>query len=166
MDHHDCLAEEKVVRRGKEVGKVWGKEVHLIFREGLVGKIMELKEGFSSSSHSHRLKFESLLVLKGDVLFCLTNTKTGIETVYHMSPGDIIDVHKNVPHRFVGVTDVEMAEFGIVEDDSTGETDNYRFSSSRKMTSDEIHALLSLAVGMEDSKHDLGTDIGVAQQSA
>ncbi len=53
MEISDILRKEPGVRSNKIVEKIWGREHFIVFRDGLVGKIMDLKENYGSSLHAH-----------------------------------------------------------------------------------------------------------------
>ncbi len=146
MEISDILRKEPGVRSNKIVEKIWGREHFIVFRDGLVGKIMDLKENYGSSLHAHlKEKFESFYMLSGKMLVRLVDTSSGASKWMIMKPGDILDIEMGMPHQFIGLEDSRFVEFAICKGGGTGELDSYRFSQSREYSTEELLELLKLA---------------------
>jgi len=95
----------------KKVKKIWGQELWIVNRD-YCGKILFLKEGFSSSLHKHKIKDETFYIIRGNVLMEIE----GKQKI--MKPGDFVRIPPNTWHRFSGLTSAEIAEFSTHHRDS------------------------------------------------
>ena len=106
----------------KTVQKVWGSEDWIVNNKRYCGKILNLNKGYRCSLHCHKEKEETFYVLEGKVLMQIENAmKT-------MKPGESIDIHKGVYHRFTGLEDSKIIEFSTQHKDE----DSYRTELSGK----------------------------------
>ncbi len=92
------------------------------------GKILNLKKGFESSLHKHKIKDETFFVLEGKFLMELGKKKRV------MLPGNSIHVPRNKYHRFSGLEDSKIIEFSTKH----FESDSYRKTQSGKFDLQEV----------------------------
>jgi mannose-6-phosphate isomerase-like protein (cupin superfamily) len=78
----------------KIVEKVWGVEYWLVNSPVYCSKILQIKSGFTSSRHRHKIKDETFVVLSG-----ACNVEVG-EQEFRLGPGGSIKIPPNCLHRF------------------------------------------------------------------
>ena len=105
------------------VNKPWGHEKIWAQTESYVGKILFIKAGHRLSKQYHKVKEETILVLKG--VLSVYDAEDNIASVY---PGETFHVVPNQIHRF-GAThsNVEVVEVSTNHlDDVVRLEDDYR----------------------------------------
>jgi len=97
------------------VSKPWGHERIWVVTDRYAGKIITINAGRRLSLQQHRQKDETILVLRGRLLFYYGPDAGSVQTVV-LGPGD----HRRVPvglvHRFEALDeDVELVEVSTPE---------------------------------------------------
>ena len=93
----------------KTVPKPWGKEIWWAVTDKYAAKILEIKEGFSTSLHLHEQKLETFYIEKGKGIMILAN-KT--EELY---PGKVLTILPGVAHRICAHTYLRLFEVSTTE---------------------------------------------------
>jgi quercetin dioxygenase-like cupin family protein len=93
----------------KKVEKPWGREIWFAHEKEYAGKLLEITAGRRLSHQFHRVKKETIYVLKGEleVLF------GGEELV--LREKDVLTIHPGVKHRFAALSDVILVEVSTPE---------------------------------------------------
>jgi mannose-6-phosphate isomerase-like protein (cupin superfamily) len=76
------------------VQKVWGTEYWLTNHKEYCSKILDVKAGFTSSSHYHKKKKETFIVLNGLCRLVLDGNNVGV------TAGGQVTINPGVIHRF------------------------------------------------------------------
>lgn len=92
----------------KVVDKPWGREVWIADEPEYGGKILEVRRGFTSSLHYHRVKKETMHVLKGKVKIFFKKGEDVEEVI--LEEGDSITIPSNTVHRIEGLEDSIIVE--------------------------------------------------------
>lgn len=106
------------------VNKVWGKEIWFTNEPEYCSKLLVLYPGYQCSLHFHKVKKETFIVLRGEVL--LESPKFYFKKLYS---GYKYIILPNVPHRFSSETGAWILETSTHHEDS----DSYRIEPSRKI---------------------------------
>lgn len=107
------------------VPKKWGHEVWVTNTEKYCGKILFIRKDHECSMHSHLLKDEVLLIVKGRCQFRIHDPSIhseGEEDVFILEAGDAWHVKPGVIHQMKALLDVEIFEISTQHFDS----DSYR----------------------------------------
>lgn len=88
----------------KIVEKPWGREIWYAHTDKYAGKVLEVKAGHRLSLQMHRIKEETLYLLKGKVKL------TYGEDTYQWEPGHYIDIPPETVHRFEAIEDSVLLE--------------------------------------------------------
>jgi mannose-6-phosphate isomerase len=92
----------------RRVEKPWGHELIWAETFSYVGKILFVKAGHSLSRQYHRVKEETMLLLRGEAEIelgeglALERRRLRYQESVHIPPGTI--------HRLIAITDIEIAE--------------------------------------------------------
>jgi mannose-6-phosphate isomerase-like protein (cupin superfamily) len=108
--------------------KVWGSEEWIANTDKYCGKILNLKKGFRSSTHSHKNKDETFYILSGEVLMEV-NGKGKV-----MKKGEVQRIMPGTKHRFTGLAKSKLIEFSTHHE----EEDSYRDTQSEKVDLNKI----------------------------
>ena len=108
-----------------KVEKPWGHEIIWSHCNKFVGKLLYIKKGHKLSRQYHKIKEETILVLKGNLLLEIGKEKNikqislEVGQSFHVTPGMV--------HRFCAAdSDVELAEVSTPElDDVVRLEDDY-----------------------------------------
>lgn len=107
----------------KIVEKVWGSEQWYVNTDKYCLKHLYLKSGYRCSTHHHKIKDETFVLISGHALLCLKNTSFNPflmehNIAYHVAP--------ETWHYFAGLSDAVIVEVSTHHDDK----DSYRLNSS------------------------------------
>ena len=90
---------------------LWGHEEWLTNNELYCAKYLILKHGYMSSLHYHKIKDETFIIIKGEVLLEVGGPcQLGLEKLYKKSKkiilkvGDIYRLNPHTVHRFRAIT--------------------------------------------------------------
>ncbi len=98
----------------RRVLKPWGNELVWAESAKYLGKILKIDAGKRLSLHYHKVKDETIMVMKGTLQLEHGSSKIDLKTTI-MNPGDVHWVHSGVIHRLTAVTDVEVMEVSTSE---------------------------------------------------
>jgi len=113
------------VKKVKKVSKSWGHELWLANNkdEDYCGKILYIREGYSSSMHFHAKKHETFYVLKGLLRVDVIDTADAKTETHTVVQGETFEISRNVPHKLIAMHGpVEFIEISTFHEDS----DSYR----------------------------------------
>jgi len=109
-----------LVKMLKVVDKPWGREVWFAHEDEYAGKLLEVKAGERLSLQYHRVKKETIYVLKGEVEVVLGDEEMTL------SENDVFTIKPGVKHRFKALSDVVLVEVSTPElDDIVRLSDDY-----------------------------------------
>ena len=130
---------EEMIRRGKEVEKVWGQKLHLVNKD-YCGKILEINKFNHLSLHRHLKKAESFWVLEGPVCVTLVDESSGEHELYLLETGDILDIRREQLHSILAISDdAKVVEFSTTDSSN----DSLRAFSSGNLNEEECNKLLT-----------------------
>ena len=92
------------VKKAKVVEKPWGKEIWIADEPEYGGKIIEIKKGYSTSVHYHKVKKETIYVDKGKL-----KVRSGDEEFF-VNEGEAITIEPYTVHQLIAVEDVRLIE--------------------------------------------------------
>lgn len=92
---------------------LWGQEEWLTNNELYCAKYLILRKGFMSSLHYHKIKDETFIIIKGEVLLEVEKSK------YNLRVGDGYRLTPMITHRFRAIS-----ENAIILEVSTHHNDN------------------------------------------
>lgn len=112
-------------QRTRRVDKPWGHELIWAHTERYVGKLIVIEAGKRLSLQYHRIKDESILVVRGRLRLHLEDD-SGVLCAIDLGPGE----HRRIPigkrHRFEALEHVEIVEVSTPElDDVVRLDDDY-----------------------------------------
>lgn len=96
------------VLKPKVVEKPWGREVWIADELEYGGKILEVKKGFTTSLHYHKVKKETLYVLKGKVKITIKENDKFKE--YIVGEGESLTLPPGTIHRIESIEDTVIIE--------------------------------------------------------
>lgn len=96
------------IGKAKIISKPWGREVWIANEPEYGGKILELKKGYTTSLHYHKLKKETLYVLKGKLKIYFKGGS--LEENIVVREGDFITINPQTPHRLESLEDAVIVE--------------------------------------------------------
>lgn len=107
-----------------KIDKPWGYELIWARTERYVGKILHINEGHKLSLQYHRVKDETMHVLRGRLLFVVDEGKGLIER--ELAQGESYRVVPGTKHRMIALTDCDVLEASTPElDDVVRLEDSY-----------------------------------------
>lgn len=125
-----------VLAAAKKVEKKWGTEFWLVNTELYCSKILELNPGWMCSTHSHPIKTETFIVLRGEVFLDLMNGPRLVDEntkLYYsrhvLKPGQSFLLKPNWRHRFSSKDGATILEVSTQHLDS----DTVRIEESRQI---------------------------------
>jgi mannose-6-phosphate isomerase-like protein (cupin superfamily) len=105
------MADRESARR---VEKPWGYELIWAHTERYVGKLLVIEAGRRLSLQKHRIKDESIFVVRGKLRLVLED-EGGVLQTHELGPGE----HRRIPtgriHRFEAIERVELMEVSTPE---------------------------------------------------
>jgi mannose-6-phosphate isomerase-like protein (cupin superfamily) len=109
----------------RRVDKPWGHEEIWAEGPGYVGKVLHLRAGHRLSLQHHRVKDETIRVLRG-ILHLTLEDATGALVEHQLHPGDRAHIAPGRRHRMRADDDVEVLEVSTPElDDVVRHADDY-----------------------------------------
>ena len=91
--------------------------------ENYCGKILYIKEGYSTSMHFHAKKHETFYILEGKLELEIICTHTTDKYKKVLDEGEVFTLERLLPHRLIAKDgDVKFVEVSTYHDDS----DSYR----------------------------------------
>lgn len=109
----------------RRVDKPWGHEEIWAEGPGYVGKVLHLRAGHRLSLQHHRVKDETIRVLRG-ILHLTLEDATGALVEHQLHPGDRAHIAPGRRHRMRAADDVEVLEVSTPElDDVVRHADDY-----------------------------------------
>jgi len=110
---------------GERVVKPWGYEIIWAKTDRYVGKILFIKAGHKLSKQYHKVKDESIMILKGEMILerefpsmqlsVDEKVLVGQNNLRPMGVGEVTRIRPGVVHRMIAVTDVEVMEVSTPE---------------------------------------------------
>lgn len=97
----------------RRVEKPWGYEIIWAETPRYVGKILHIRTGHKLSRQYHRVKEETLRVLRG--VMHLEVGPADACTLLTMHPGDVFHVKPGTIHRMIAVEDTDVLEVSTPE---------------------------------------------------
>ena len=113
------------MKKPKKVNKTWGYELWLANNQenNYCGKILYIKEGYSTSMHFHANKHETFYVFKGMLKVDVIDTSIADIQTHMVVQGETFEVSRNVPHKLIAMHGpVEFIEISTFHEDR----DSYR----------------------------------------
>jgi mannose-6-phosphate isomerase len=98
----------------RRVNKPWGYEMIWAENPKYIGKTLHIMAGSRLSLQYHKVKDETIMVLKGTLKLEYGPSKGDLREI-EMNPGDTFHVPPGLLHRMSGVTDVEIVEVSTSE---------------------------------------------------
>ena len=92
------------IKKVKVVEKPWGREIWIADEGEYGGKILEIKKGYSTSVHYHKIKKETIYVDKGKL-----KIKSGDEE-YILNEGEAVTIRPFTVHQLIALEDVRLIE--------------------------------------------------------
>ena len=114
-------------QRETRVEKPWGYEIWWARTDRYVGKILHVKKGESLSLQYHKVKDETIRILKGKLLFeTKRKEEKGEMHRLEMNAGDTFHIAPLTLHRMTGLEDTDVLEVSTPElDDVVRLEDRY-----------------------------------------
>lgn len=107
----------------ERISKVWGEEIVLTRSKYYTCKLLVVKPEYTSSHHSHKVKDETFICVKGQGNIIVR------ERIINVLPGDQVDIPVNIPHSFRSMAGMVLMEISTFDDAA----DSYRVTQSRKI---------------------------------
>ncbi len=107
------MASRNLIHRAKKVEKPWGYELIWAHTERYVGKILHIHKGESLSYQYHRVKDETIYLLRG-----LMEVEIGDERgreKHQLDPGACWHITPGTRHRMVALEDCDILEASTPE---------------------------------------------------
>lgn len=111
----------------ERISKVWGEEIVLTRSKYYTCKLLVVKMGYTSSYHSHKIKHETFICVKGG-----GNIRCE-DYDFKVIPGIQIEVGVGMLHSFKTITGMVLMEISTFDDVA----DNHRKTQSGKIGEDE-----------------------------
>lgn len=99
------------------VPKAWGGELVVCNNDEFCGKALQFKKGAKFSCHFHVKKREVFWLRHGFIELMTINTEDASQTTVIMSPGDVIEIPRLLPHQITALEDSEIIEFSTTHSD-------------------------------------------------
>jgi mannose-6-phosphate isomerase-like protein (cupin superfamily) len=94
----------------RKVEKPWGYELIWAETKDYVGKMLHIKAGHQLSLQYHRVKEETIYLVRGRMKVLYAETPEGNLKEIILAPGDAHHVPPRAKHRMVAVEDCEVFE--------------------------------------------------------
>lgn len=114
----------------QKIEKPWGHELIWAKTKDYVGKVLHIKKGHKLSLQYHRIKEETIIVVKGKMNFVFENDKGILEEIL-LSEGEAHHIPTGKKHRMIAVEDCDVYEVSTPHlddvvrlEDSYGRTPN------------------------------------------
>lgn len=113
-----------MVNQERKVDKPWGYELIWAQTDRYVGKILHINQGESLSYQFHRVKDETIRLLKGVLEMDLETN--GVRQKVRLAPGQNLHIVPGMKHRMSAVEDCDVLEVSTPElDDVVRLEDRY-----------------------------------------
>lgn len=110
--------------KGQIVAKPWGYELIWAHTERYVGKVLHINKGESLSYQYHRVKDETVHLLKGAMEMDVE--VDGVRKTIRFAPGDALHIVPGMRHRMSALEDCDVLEVSTPElDDVVRLEDRY-----------------------------------------
>jgi len=117
---------------GKRVDKPWGYELIWAHTDRYVGKILHINKGESLSYQYHRIKDETIRLLRGAMELEVEEGQGGRRSL-RLKPGDCFHITPGMKHRMRAVEECDVLEVSTPElDDVVRLEDRYGRAGSKK----------------------------------
>ena len=109
-------------RYGQVINKHWGNVVRIIDNEqdNYSGRIINLNENESTSTHFHSKKHKTFYVLSGTLTIEIIEPENGELILFNIDSEECFEIEQNVAHRLMakngGVTAIEVGNFHSDDD--------------------------------------------------
>ncbi len=118
------MASRNLIHRAEKVEKPWGYELIWAHTDRYVGKVLHINKGESLSYQYHRVKDETIYLLRGLVEVEI-GEKKGREKL-QLDPGACLHITPGMRHRMVALEDCDILEASTPElDDVVRLEDRY-----------------------------------------
>jgi quercetin dioxygenase-like cupin family protein len=115
----------RTVEKGQRVEKPWGYELIWARTDRYVGKILHIEAGQALSYQYHRIKEETIYVLRGKLTLHVSDDDSA-PSVLTLGEGDIFHITPGLRHRFEAKETVDLLETSTPElDDVVRLEDRY-----------------------------------------
>ena len=94
----------------RKVEKPWGYELIWAETKDYIGKMLHIKAGHQLSLQFHRVKEETIYLVRGRMKFLYSDSPEGNLQEITLTPGDAHHVPPRSKHRMVAVEDCEVFE--------------------------------------------------------
>jgi len=112
------------VHKAEKIKKPWGYELVWAHTDRYVGKILHINKGESLSYQYHRIKDESIHLLRG--VMDLETERESKREILHLKPGDCLHITPGTKHRMIALEDCDVLEASTPElDDVVRLEDRY-----------------------------------------
>jgi quercetin dioxygenase-like cupin family protein len=101
------------VHRGQKIEKPWGYELVWAHTDRYVGKILHIREGEFLSYQYHRLKDETIHLLRG--IMDMEVEIEGERKRIRLQPGDGFHIAPGTKHRMIAIEDCDVLEASTPE---------------------------------------------------
>ena len=104
-------------RYGQVVNKAWGNEIRIVDNEenNYSGKLLNINQNESTSTHFHSKKHKTIYVLTGTVHIEIVEPQTAEVMTYSVDSEETFEIEQNVAHRLyakdIGVTVIEVSTY-------------------------------------------------------
>ena len=104
-------------RYGQVVNKSWGNEIRIVDNEdnNYSGKLLNINQNESTSTHFHSKKHKTLYVLSGTLIIDIIEPDTAEVMSYEIDSEETFEIEQNVAHRLravdSGVTVIEISTY-------------------------------------------------------
>jgi cupin fold WbuC family metalloprotein len=109
--------------------KKWGEEHWFVNNKNYCSKYLYIKKDHRCSKHYHKIKTETFIAIKGEVILNIYDKKgEKVKKRYLMTENKSINIPKNTIHEFIGIK-----KDNIMLEVSTKhyEKDSYRLNTSK-----------------------------------
>tara|TARA_R110002020_G_scaffold90076_1_gene219592 strand:- start:529 stop:900 length:372 start_codon:yes stop_codon:yes gene_type:complete len=102
---------------GQVVNRAWGNEIRIVSNEdnNYSGKILNINQNNSTSTHFHSKKHKTFYVLSGTLTVEIIEPDTADLMSYDVDSEETFEIEQNVAHRLLakdgGVTVIEMSTY-------------------------------------------------------
>jgi mannose-6-phosphate isomerase-like protein (cupin superfamily) len=102
---------------GQVVNKAWGNEIRIVSNEdnNYSGKILNINQNNSTSTHFHSKKHKTFYVLSGTLTVEIVEPDTAELMSYDVDSEETFEIEQNVAHKLLakdgGVTVIEMSTY-------------------------------------------------------
>ena len=109
-------------RYGQVINKSWGNEIRIVDNEenDYSGKILNINQNESTSTHFHSNKHKTFYVLSGTLHIEVIEPQSAEQMNYSIDSEETFEIEQNVAHRLYakdsGVTVIEVSTYHVDSD--------------------------------------------------